>query len=256
MKKLIRIIPSLLIKDDYLVKGGQFKNHKYVGDIYNAVKIFSEKKVHEIQLLDISARKKNKCIDLNLIKKIRSEIFVPLAVGGGIVNLDQASALINEGVEKVIINSENFSNKNLIYDISQKFGSQSAIVSIDVKKINQKYCIMSNNGEKLEDVDLIDFIKLVQDKGAGEIILTSIDKEGLKKGLDIELYKLVTEHIKIPLIANGGLNSIDDIISFFDNSTCSAVACGSLFVFFGKRNAVLINYPDQISIEKIMNRYE
>ena len=104
MKKLIRIIPSLLINDDYLVKGKNFNNHKYIGDIFNAVKIFSDKKVHEIQLLDISARKKKKCIDINLIKKIRSEIFVPLAVGGGIENLDQISELINEGVEKIILN--------------------------------------------------------------------------------------------------------------------------------------------------------
>ena len=135
MKKLIRIIPNLLIKDDYLVKGKQFKDHKYVGDIFNAVKIFSEKKVHEIQILDISARKSLKCIDFNLIKKIRTEIFVPLAVGGGIKDIDQVSAIINEGVEKVIINSENFSNKNLVEKIAKKFGSQSAVVSIDVKKL-------------------------------------------------------------------------------------------------------------------------
>ena len=135
MKKLIRIIPNLLIKDNYLVKGKQFKDHKYVGDIFNAVKIFSEKKVHEIQILDISARKKSKCIDFNLIAKIRTEIFVPLAVGGGIKDIDQVSAIINEGVEKIIINSENFNNMNLLNKIAKKFGSQSAVVSIDVKKI-------------------------------------------------------------------------------------------------------------------------
>jgi len=175
MKKLIRIIPNLLIKDNYLVKGKQFENHKYVGDIFNAVKIFSEKKVHEIQILDISARKKNRCIDLNLIKKIRTEIFVPLAVGGGIKNIDEVSTIINEGVEKVIINSENFSNNKLLEQISKKFGSQSAVVSIDVKKIDQEYKIMSNNGEKMENYNLIDFIKDVQNKGAGEIILTFIE---------------------------------------------------------------------------------
>ncbi len=256
MKKLIRIIPSLLIKDDYLVKGKQFKNHKYVGDIFNAVKIFSEKKVHEIQILDISARKKKRCIDVNLIKKIRSEIFVPLAVGGGIRSIDEVSSIINEGVEKVIINSENFSNKDLISKIAKKFGSQSAVVSIDVKKINNEYKILSNNGEKIENFNLIDFIHDVQNRGAGEIILTSIENEGLKNGLDLNLYKFVEDYVKIPLIANGGVSSIDNIINFFDNSSFSAVACGSLFVFFGNRNAVLINYPDKKSIETLMSKYE
>lgn len=256
MKKLIRIIPNLLVKDDYLVKGKQFKDHKYVGDIFNAVKIFSEKKVHEIQILDISARKKNKCIDLNLIKKIRTEIFVPLAVGGGIKNIDEVSTIINEGVEKVIINSENFSNNNLIEKISQKFGSQSVVVSIDVKKIDTEYKIMSNNGEKIENYDLVDFIKDVQNKGAGEIILTSVENEGLKNGLNLELYKLVEDHVNVPLIANGGVGSIEDITNFFDNSSFAAVACGTLFVFFGSRNAVLINYPEKKSIEEIMLKYE
>ena len=256
MKKLVRIIPSLLIKDDYLVKGKQFKDHKYVGDIFNAVKIFSEKKVHEIQILDISARKNNRCIELNLIKKIRSEIFVPLAVGGGIKTIDEASLIINEGVEKVIINSENFLNKNLISNIAKKFGSQSAVVSIDVKKIDNEYKIMSNNGEKVENLNLIDFINDVQDRGAGEIILTSIENEGLKKGLDIDLYNFVEDCVRVPLIAHGGPSSVNDIIDFFNNSSFSAVACGSLFVFFGNRNAVLINYPDKNQIETIMSKYE
>jgi cyclase len=256
MKKLIRIIPNLLIKDNYLVKGKQFENHKYVGDIFNAVKIFSEKKVHEIQILDISARKKNKCIDLNLIKKIRTEIFVPLAVGGGIKNIDEVSTIINEGVEKVIINSENFSNNKLLEQISKKFGSQSAVVSIDVKKIDQEYKIMSNNGEKMENYNLIDFIKDVQNKGAGEIILTFIENEGLKNGLNLELYKFVEDYVNVPLIANGGIGSINDITSFFDSTSFAAVACGALFVFFGNRNAVLINYPDKNLVEEIMLKYE
>ena len=256
MKKLIRIIPSLLVVDDYLVKGKQFKNHKYVGDVFNAVKIFSEKKVHEIQILDISARKKKRCIDLDLIKKIRSEIFVPLAVGGGIKSLDDVSSIINEGVEKVIINSENFSNKDLIQKIAKKFGSQSVVVSIDVKKINNEYKILSNNGGKIENYNLIDFIQDVQDRGAGEIILTSIENEGLKKGLDLDLYSYVEDYVKVPLIANGGVGSVNDISNFFDNFSFSAVACGSLFVFFGNRNAVLINYPDKKSIEILMSKYE
>ena len=166
MKKLIRIIPSLLINDDYLVKGKNFNNHKYIGDIFNAFKIFSDKKAHEIQLLDISARKKKKCIDVNLIKKIRSEIFVPLSAGGGIENIDQISELINEGVEKIILNSVIFNNKNLITEASSKFGSQSVVVSLDVKKINNEYVVFSNNGTKTENINFFELLKKIQDKGA------------------------------------------------------------------------------------------
>ena len=198
---------------------------------------------------------KNRCISLDLIKKIRSEIFVPLSVGGGIRNIDEVSEIINEGVEKVIINSENFNNKNLINQIAKKFGSQSTVVSIDVKKVEDEYKIFSNNGEKIESQNLIEFVNYIQEEGVGEIILTSIDNEG-KNGLDLNLYKLIEDHIRIPLVANGGIGSIKDIESFFDNSSFAAVACGALFVFFGKRNAVLINYPDQVSIEKIMSKYE
>ena len=149
-----------------------------------------------------------------MIKKIRTEIFVPLAVGGGIKDIDQVSAIINEGVEKIIINSENFYNTNLLNKIAKKFGSQSAVVSIDVKKIENEYKIMSNNGGKIENYDLIDYIREVQDRGAGEIILTSIENEGLKKGLDLDLYRFVEEYVKVPLIANGGIISINDITNF------------------------------------------
>ena len=188
-----------------------------------------------------------------MIKKIRSEIFVPLAVGGGIKNIEEVSSIINEGVEKVIINSENFSNTDLISQIAKKFGSQSAVVSIDVKKIQNEYKIFSNNGEKIENYNLIDFIKVVQDKGAGELF--NFWKWGFKKRFDIDLYHFVEDHVKIPLIASGGISSKWHY-KFFDISSFSAVACGSLFVFFGNRNAVLINYPDKESIESIMSKYE
>ena len=256
MKKLIRIIPSLLINNDYLVKGKNFNNHKYIGDIFNAVKIFSDKKAHEIQLLDISARKKKKCIDVNLIKKIRSEIFVPLSAGGGIENIDQISELINEGVEKIILNSVIFNNKNLITEASSKFGSQSVVVSLDVKKINNEYVVFSNNGTKTENINFFELLKKIQDKGAGEIMITSIDKEGTKSGFDLDLYLEIQDFVKVPLVANGGAFKHEDILTLFDKTTATAVSCGTMFVFFGPRNAVLINYPEKNTIEKTMDRYE
>ena len=256
MGKLIRLIPSLLIDNNYLVKGENFKNHTYIGDIFNAVKIFSEKNAHEIQILDISVRKKNKSIDLNLIKKIRSEIFVPLAVGGGINSIDEASLLINEGVEKVILNSAVFDNYNLIDLIAKKFGSQSIVISCDVKKINNNYKLYSNSGIKLENIDLKEHLQKIQDAGAGEVMITSIDKEGTQKGLDIDLIKEIEKKVDIPIIASGGVGKFEDLIEYFDNFSGSALACGTFFVFYGSRKAVLINYPDKKRIENLMNKYE
>jgi len=256
MKKLIRLIPSLLINDNYLVKGEKFKNHKYIGDIFNAVKIFSEKNVHEIQILDISARKKNKSINLDLIKKIRTEILVPLAVGGGINTFEQASNLINEGVEKIILNSIVYNNIKLLDKLAGKFGSQSIVVSVDLKKIENEFKAFSNNGSKLEEVDLYEHLKKIEDNGAGEILITSIDNEGTRKGLNFELYKKIDEKLNIPLIANGGIGKFEHINEYFDNFSSSAIAAGSFFVFFGSRKAVLINYPDKIKIENLMNKYE
>ena len=156
--KLIRIIPSLLVKDNFLVKGENFKKHSYIGDVYNAVKIFSEKNSHEIILLDIDARRNKKSFNLDLIKKIKKEIFVPLTIGGGIENIDQVSAVIDEGVEKVSLNSNIEKNFNLVEQVSKKFGSQSSIASIDVRKIDNKYKVYFRNGEKFSDLDLIKYI--------------------------------------------------------------------------------------------------
>ena len=255
--KLIRIIPSLLIENNSLVKGKNFKDHKYVGDIFNAVKIFSEKGAHEIQLLDISARKNNKIIDLDLIKKIRGEIFVPLSVGGGINNINDISSLINEGVEKVVLNSCIYENIKLIEEAANKYGSQSIIISIDVKKNkNGNYSVYSNNATKKTDVLLESFVKKIESVGAGEILLTSIDAEGLQEGVDIDLYTKIENLIDIPIIASGGIGNLNHMINFFDITNCSSVACGSLFVFYGKRNAVLVNYPTQKEIEFLMEKYE
>tara|TARA_A100001015_G_scaffold306560_1_gene401041 strand:- start:1580 stop:2350 length:771 start_codon:yes stop_codon:yes gene_type:complete len=256
MGKLIRLIPSLLIDNNYLVKGEKFKNHNYVGDIFNAVKIYSEKNVHEIQILDISIRKKNKSIDLNLIKKIRSEIFVPLAVGGGIKSFEEASLLINEGVEKIILNSSIFNNYNLINQLAKKFGSQSIVISCDIKKINNEYKLFSNSGIKLEKVNFYDHLKKIQDYGAGEVMVTSIDYEGTKRGLDLDLFNEISSKINIQLIASGGVGKFDDIIEYFENCSGSAIACGTFFVFYGRRKAVLINYPDKEKIAYLMNKYE
>ncbi len=254
--KLIRIIPLLLANKNFILKGEAFKDHKYIGDVYNAVKIFSEKKAHEIILLDIYARKENRTIEFDLIKKIKKEIFIPLCVGGGFTKAEQVDMFIGEGVEKISINYKLHDDYKIIESIAKKFGSQSVVVSIDVRKINNDYIIYHENNQKKSNIYLETFIKDVQNAGAGEIILTSIDNEGKRKGYDLELYKKIQNIIEVPLIANGGagnLNTIDDLLK---NTCISSCAVGSSFVFFGDRKAVLINYPTSEQIDKIFKKYE
>ena len=254
--KLIRIIPILLIKDNLLVKGEEFKNHKYVGDVYNAVKIFSEKKAHEIILLDISAREKNSIFDIDLIKKIKNEIFVPLTIGGGIETVEQASKIIDQGVEKISLNSVVNQNPQIIEKIANKFGSQSVVISIDVKKIEGNYKIFFENGNNISKFKLIDYLKNLENLGAGEILLTSINHEGKRNGFDIDLYNLIKDEINLPVIANGGANNITSFEELFDKTSISAASAGASFVYYGSRKAVLINYPTSQSLEKTMNKYD
>jgi cyclase len=254
--KLIRIIPSLLIKDGFLVKGENFDHHNYVGDIYNAVKIFSEKKAHELILLDISARKKKTTFNINIIKKIKKEIFIPLTIGGGIDNLDQVSEIIDQGVEKVCLNSNLEQNLDLVSLIANKFGSQSVIASIDVKRVDNDYFVFFENGKKKSDKYLKQYVGNLENAGCGEIILTSIDREGTRKGFDIELYKLIQNEVHLPIIAHGGASGIGSFKELFDYTDISSASAGSAFVYFGKRKAVLINYPEKKELDLIMTKYE
>ena len=254
--KLIRIIPSLLLKDNNLFKGTNFDHHNYVGDVFNALKIFSEKKAHEIILLDIGARKNKKLIHLDLIKKIRQETFVPLCVGGGISDIDSASRIINEGVEKIIVNASTLANLDFVNQVASKFGSQSSTVSIDVIKDDNEYLIYSHLLKKTINLDIVKFIKNCESAGAGEIILTAVHREGTGLGYDIDLYKIAENLVKIPIIASGGGKDLNSMREVFDKTKLSAAAAGNNFVYYGSRKAVLINYPDKETIVSLMEHYE
>ena len=254
--RLIRIIPILLIKDNNLYKSKKFDDFNYIGDIYNAVKIFSEKKAHEIILLDIDASKSNKKFNIELIKKIRQEIFIPLTIGGGINDISDASILIENGVEKVSINSSFYSNKNLIKEIANKYGSQSAVVSLDVRKINETYKAFTSSGSVMIDDDIGDLVKKAENEGAGEIILTSIDNEGMQCGYDIDLYSKIQDLVSIPIIANGGCKQFTCFENLFKLTNITTAAASSLFVYYGSRNAVLINYPEIKKIDTLMEKYK
>ncbi|MFZ1305010.1 MAG: HisA/HisF-related TIM barrel protein, partial [Ferruginibacter sp.] len=174
-----RVIPVLLIQNEGLVKGVQFKNHRYVGDPINAVKIFNEKEVDELCVLDISATINNKKPDIKRIADIVSEAFMPISYGGGVTQLDEAKALLYSGVEKILLNTALHTYPNLITEIANSAGNQSAVASIDVKKnIWGKYKVYTRNGTKDTGKDVLEFAKECENKGAGEILLNSIEKDG------------------------------------------------------------------------------
>lgn len=240
----IRVIPTLLLKDAGLVKGSLFKDHKYVGDPINAVKIFNEKEVDELIFLDISATPNKREPNYELIKDIASEAFMPFSYGGGITSLAQIEKLFNIGVEKVIINSSAFFSSSLITDASKVAGNQSIVVSIDVRRsLFGKYEVFVNNGSVGTKQNPIDYAKQMQDLGAGELMICSINQEGTKKGYDLELVRTVSNAVGIPVIASGGAGSLNDFIDAIKKANASAIAVGDMFIFHGKHKAVLITYP-------------
>ena len=246
-----RVIPCLLLKDKGLVKTIKFKDPTYVGDPMNAVKIFNDAKADELVFLDITATNEGRTPDIDIIKNIGEEAFMPFAVGGGINKIEQVQALINAGAEKVVINTAAVENPAFLSEIAEIFGRQSVVVSLDVKKNNGAYTIVTNSGEKEHNLDLIDTVKLMESSGAGEIIINSIDKDGTQEGYDLELIKMVSQEVQIPVIAIGGAGSYEDLTEAVIDGTASAVAAGSLFVFIGRKRAVLINYPDSDELQEM-----
>jgi len=239
-----RLIPVLLLQKGNLVKGIKFKNHQYVGDPLNAVRIFNEKEVDELALLDISTKKEEEKLFFKNAEDIVSEAFMPISYGGGIQNLEQVKQLFKIGVEKVIINSAFYFDDKIIPCSSQIAGSQSIVVAVDVKKnLFGKYEVYTKNGTKATGISPVEYAEKAQVSGAGEILLTSIDREGVGEGLDLDLIKQVTAAVDIPVIAQGGVGSLDHIRQAVKATGVSAVAAGSFFTFYGKHKAVLLTYP-------------
>lgn len=241
-----RIIVSLLLDGQGLVKTKKFKDARYIGDPINAVKIFNEKEVDELCIFDIGASTKNYEPNYKLINSIASQSRMPICYGGGIKNPDQAQKILNLGVEKVAISSAIFSEPNIIESIAENIGSQSVVAVLDVKKkIFGDYSIYINNGKKHVEQDLYSLLKNLEKRGVGEIIINNIDLDGTGKGYDIKLVEKVSENLSIPLTILGGAGSLEDIKNLFNNFEIIGAAAGSLFVFKGKYQAVLINYPEK-----------
>jgi cyclase len=246
-----RVIPILLLNGLGLVKSVQFKNYRYIGDPINAVKIFNDLKADELIFLDILASKENRCVSLDFVRNVGDEANMPFGVGGGIKTIKDIKVIINAGAEKVIINSSAVKDPNFIKRASNEFGASTIVVSIDVKKRffgnKQVYII---GGRKATGLDPVAFAKLIEKKGAGEIIINSIDKDGLMSGYDLELIKEVSKAVSIPVVAAGGAGSIIDF-KLAISSYASAVSAGSMFVYHGSRKAVLVNYPSKDKLSKV-----
>jgi cyclase len=248
-----RVIPALLLRNESLVKTVQFGKFTYVGDPCNTVRIFNELEVDELLFLDITASRENRGPNLKVLADISNECFMPLGYGGGIRNLDQAKGIFDIGFEKVSVNTAAMDSPKLVGEIANHFGSQAVIASIDVKGSRQgSPTVFTLSGSLNTKRDPVDWAKEVEQMGAGEILLTSIDREGTWQGFDLELIKRVTDAVSIPVIAHGGAGTLDDIGKAVKQSRASAVALGSLVVFQKKGMGVLVNFPDSKKLAEVM----
>lgn len=233
------------------MKTKRFKNSIYVGDPVNAIRIFNEKEVDELMVLDIDASKKNQEPNYELISRIAEECFMPLAYGGGIKNIEQAKRIYTCGVEKICIQSAALENPNMVAELASIFGSQSVMVSIDIKRNwRGKLKIYSSSTGRSLKKDCLETIKILVQSGAGEILLNSVDRDGTLLGPDLDLIKSISNAIDVPLIAVGGVSSLSDIRAAVD-AGASAVAAGAFFVFHGPHRAVLITYPKYHELERL-----
>ena len=252
-----RIIPCLLIQNKGLVKTVNFKNSKYVGDPINAVRIFNEKEVDELMVLDIDATCENRAPDFKMIEHLAAECRMPLCYGGGVKDVEQIKRIFGLGVEKVAISAAAVDNPGLVSEAARCVGNQSVVVVIDVKKkaMFGRYDVCTHNGRKNTGENPVDFAKQMENLGVGEIVINSIDHDGMMKGYDLALIEKIREVITVPLTVLGGAGSLNDIGGLIAKHGIIGAAAGSLFVFKGKFRAVLINYPNWLEKDDLIQKY-
>lgn len=252
-----RIIPCLLVKNKGLVKTVRFKEPKYVGDPINAVRIFNEKEVDELMVIDIDASIENREPDYRMIENLASECRMPLCYGGGIKSAEQAQKIFSLGVEKIAISSAAIEIPGIVSCIAERVGKQSVVVVIDVKQPsfmgNYEVCI--RNGSKKTGIDPVEFAKKMEEQGAGEIVINSIDHDGMMKGYDFKIADKIRDAVSIPITVLGGAGKLEDIGKLIARYGIIGAAAGSLFVFKGIYRAVLINYPNRQEKETLINNY-
>lgn len=243
-----RIIPCLLVHNGGLVKTVKFGCPQYVGDPINAVRIFNEKEVDELIVLDIDATVHNREPDFNLIKNLAAECRMPFCYGGGVKTVQQIEKIISLGAEKVALSSIAVNNPGLICEAAVRVGSQSIVVVIDVKRnsmVGGIYEVFTHNGTRSAGLHPVDFARRVEEFGAGEVVVNSIDNDGVMNGYDMALVSQVRDGINLPITVMGGASSLNDIAVLVKSFGIIGAAAGSFFVFKGKYRAVLINYPSR-----------
>lgn len=246
-----RVIPCLLLRNGGLVKTRRFRQPKYVGDPINAIRIFNEKEVDELMVLDIIASRERREPDYALIEQFASECFMPLCYGGGIRTIGQARTLFSLGVEKVCLQSATLENPGLISELADQFGRQSIVVSVDVaRNWLGRPKLYESRTRKLLKTPWLEFMQEAVNCGAGEVVLNSVDRDGLMQGYDLDLLQLAARSMSVPLIALGGAGSLEHMREAV-KAGASAVAAGSFFVFHGPHRAVLISYPRYKELENL-----
>lgn len=247
-----RIIPVLLISNGGVVKTKNFDNPRYIGDPVNAVKIFSEKEVDEIAIIDINASADQVEPNYNLIKDIASEAFMPFSYGGGVKKLAQAEKILKSGAEKIILNTVLFENIKIVKEMVTNFGRQSIVICLDIKKTPMnRYKLYSHIDRKIHVLSLEYVLEVIREVGVGEVIIQSVDRDGSMLGYDTQLLRIVKKQVVVPLIVLGGCGKLSDIREAIDVGA-DAVAVGSMFIFYGKYQAVLFTYPKYNVIEEIL----
>jgi len=241
-----RIIPVLLLKDLAVVKSVQFRNHKYIGDPINAVRLFNDLEADELVFLDITAAKRNRLISLDFVRAVGEESQMPFCVGGGITTVENIKTILAAGAEKVVLNTCAGRDPDFVKAASDEFGSSTIVVCIDVKRtlfnVERTWIV---GGSRATRFSPLDFAKLMEDKGAGELIVQSIEKDGTMEGYDLDLTRSISQAVSIPVVALGGAGRNEDLVDGYRYGFANGLAAGSLFVYQDRRRGVLINYPEK-----------
>lgn len=249
-----RVIPCLLLRGRGLVKTTQYSKPVYLGDPMNIVKLFNDKEVDELVLLDIDATREQRGPNFEVLAEIVSESFMPFAYGGGIRTLADVKKLFAMGIEKVILNSYAMENPDFIRVVAEQVGSQSVVVCLEIKRnFFGGWQLTTCGARRGVEGDVVEWAHKFQELGAGELLISSIDRDGMMKGYDLDLLCKVSSAVSVPVVACGGAGSIDDFRRAVEEGGAAAVAAGSLFVFQGPHRAVLITFPERATLEKLFN---
>ena len=248
-----RVIPCLLLQGGGLVKTVRFRKPTYIGDPINAIRIFNERMVDELILLDITATLESREPPLSTIEAVASECFMPLTYGGGVTRLAKIERILSLGVEKVAINSKLVEDPEFMRQAATEFGSQSVIASLDVRRRAWGQRVVTHGGRRAHRADPVEMARRHEEVGAGELLLTDADRDGTMSGYNLDLIERVTEALGIPTMAAGGAGSLEDLKAAVDAGAAAAVA-GSLFVYHGRHRGVLINYPTQQELEPLLRQ--